>query len=370
MGLKSSSNNQLALFETTERILVAGAASQCSQEVMQVNQSWRYGALMLAMPSFALAAPEIAISIDAPLALSLLVMFFFCCAQFWMHQDAHKRPFSSRILLSSGLGALSAWLVCEKLTFNQPTELIILAIILCGTLTAVSHIARLASFEGLRSLLLKEVAQKTITLEEKNLELKSTQRQLRIANIELKALSFTDALTGAYNRLYFDRQFLVEWQRARREQEPLSMILVDIDHFKELNDKHGHLVGDQALKFVTELLKNGFQRGNDIACRYGGEEFVILLPNTPPTQAIKRAEEVRQKIETTEFEHDGLKLSVTASFGIGGMIPKPHHEPLSLLHATGQALYYVKRNGRNGCHLATTLDLEPAHHREESTVIG
>ncbi len=272
--------------------------------------------------------------------------------------------------MSLSAGALGAWLVCEKLNVSQSIELVALAILLCATLAIISHIARLASFEGLRSLLLKEVAQKTITLEEKNLELKSTQRKLRIANIELKALSFTDALTGAYNRLYFDRQFLVEWQRARREQEPLSMILVDIDHFKELNDQHGHLIGDQALKFVTELLKSGFQRGNDIACRYGGEEFVILLPNTPPTQAIKRAEEVRLKIETSDFEHEGLKLSVTASFGVGGIVPQPHHEPLGLLHATDQALYYVKRNGRNGCRLATALDSEPTIHQQESTVIG
>ncbi|NIB44535.1 GGDEF domain-containing protein [Pseudomaricurvus alkylphenolicus] len=210
--------------------------------------------------------------------------------------------------------------------------------------------------EALRKELLNEVASKTATLEDKNRQLRSAQRALRIANLELKTLSFTDALTGAFNRLYFDRQFLTEWQRARREKEPLSMILVDIDHFKELNDDNGHLVGDNALKFVTKLLKKGFQRGSDVVCRYGGEEFVILLPNTPPAQAMIRAEKVRNAIEMTPFIYDDKVLPITASFGVGGLVPKPGHEPLGLLHATDQALYHVKRNGRNGCHQAELIE--------------
>ncbi len=284
--------------------------------------------------------------------LSIIILFLFTCFQLWLHRDAHKRPYARRLTLTLILGALGSWVITTQLQFTDQGEQLSLAVLLAVTLCVISHITRIASFEGLRTLLLQEVAQKTLILEEKNLELKSTQRQLRIANIELKALSFTDALTGAYNRLYFDRQFLTEWQRARREQEPLSMILVDIDHFKELNDKHGHLVGDHALKHITELLKDGFQRGSDIACRYGGEEFVILLPNTPPTQALIRAQEVRKRIAANPFIHEGQEISITASFGIGGMVPQPEHEPLGLLHATDQALYYVKRNGRNGCHLA------------------
>ncbi|MGH1371858.1 MAG: GGDEF domain-containing protein [Cellvibrionaceae bacterium] len=299
------------------------------------------------------AAPAQEPSSQSLFALSLIVLFLFACFQLWLHRDAHKRPYIQRLITSLAIGVGTAWLITTHLELTSQGTQLSLALVIAVTLCAISHVTRIASFEGLRSLLLQEVAQKTMNLEEKNLELKSTQRQLRIANIELKALSFTDALTGAYNRLYFDRQFLTEWQRARREQEPLSMILVDIDHFKELNDQHGHLVGDHALKHITNLLKDGFQRGSDIACRYGGEEFVILLPNTPPTQALIRAQEVRKRIAANPFIHDGLEISITASFGIGGMVPQPQDEPLSLLHATDQALYYVKRNGRNGCHLAS-----------------
>lgn len=288
-------------------------------------------------------------------ALVMLTLFSFASMQLWQQADARKAPFRQKIIFTVVI-AFAASLGCSLL-LHLPPELAVLtqSLILCGALTVVCNLSRLAGIESLRRLLLREVADKTADLERKNLELKRTQTALRTANIELKALSFTDSLTGAYNRLYFDRQFLGEWQRARREQEPLSMILVDIDHFKELNDRHGHPAGDDALKFVTTLLKTGFQRGNDIVCRYGGEEFVVLLPNTPPQKAHQRAEKVRKSIEQNPFTRGEVSLNITASFGVGGLVPQVQHEPLDLLHATDQALYSVKRNGRNGCQLTSSL---------------
>jgi len=204
----------------------------------------------------------------------------------------------------------------------------------------------------------RELNEKTASLETSNKELLKIKYDLQVANLELKALSFTDALTSAYNRLYFDRQFLTEWQRARREQEPMSLILVDIDRFKELNDTYGHLAGDEGLKLITQLLRKGFQRGNDIVCRYGGEEFVILLPNTLPQQAAIRAEKLRELIELTPVVYNEDSITITASFGVCGLVPQPEHEPLDLLHATDQALYWVKRNGRNGVHISERLAKE------------
>lgn len=338
------------------------------QRVVSVLNSKWIGVSALLLPSISMAASAQAPAGPSLFALSLIILFLFTGFQLWLHRDAHKRPYAQRLTASLAAGVIMSWLVTSQLELASQTVQLSLALVLALTLCMISHITRIASFEGLRSLLLQEVAEKTLNLEEKNLELKSTQRQLRIANIELKALSFTDALTGAYNRLYFDRQFLTEWQRARREQEPLSMILVDIDHFKELNDQHGHLVGDHALKHITDLLKDGFQRGSDIACRYGGEEFVILLPNTPPQQALIRAQEVRKRIESNPFVHAGSEISITASFGIGGMVPQADHEPLALLHATDQALYYIKRNGRNGCHLAPAVNATVPSHTEEHSL--
>jgi len=135
----------------------------------------------------------------------------------------------------------------------------------------------------------------------------------------------------------------------------MSLILVDIDRFKELNDTYGHLAGDEGLKIITQLLRQGFQRGNDIVCRYGGEEFVILLPNTLPQQAAIRAEKLRKLIELTPVVYNEDAISITASFGVCGLVPQPEHEPLDLLHATDQALYWVKRNGRNGVHISERL---------------
>lgn len=215
----------------------------------------------------------------------------------------------------------------------------------------------------------RELNEKTASLETSNKELLKIKYDLQVANLELKALSFTDALTSAYNRLYFDRQFLTEWQRARREQEPMSLILVDIDHFKELNDTYGHLAGDDGLKLITQLLRSGFQRGNDIVCRYGGEEFVILLPNTLPQQAAIRAEKLREVIELTPIIYNEDAISITASFGVCGIVPQPEHEPLDLLHATDQALYWVKRNGRNGVHVSDRLSQADASSNDAKATL-
>jgi diguanylate cyclase (GGDEF)-like protein len=204
----------------------------------------------------------------------------------------------------------------------------------------------------------EDIRRHTADLEDKNRELQETKLALEVANRELQALSVTDGLTGAYNRLYFDRQFLLEWQRARREQENLSLILVDIDHFKELNDRHGHLAGDEGLKQVTQILQNTFQRGNDFVCRYGGEEFVILLPNTSPEQAAIRADKAREQIEMTPVTFEEKVIPITISIGVAGLTPRDNHQPLDLLHAADQALYWVKRNGRNGVKIADTVEAD------------
>ncbi|WP_439134102.1 GGDEF domain-containing protein [Pseudomaricurvus sp.] len=308
------------------------------------------------LPALANASDASTSALPVLAALTLITLLLSTSFQLWQHPDILQSDYRKSVflLLSGSVLAAVAWssLGPESATLSVCGYALILSV----TQAVISHWIRLAEFEKVQDLMLREVAQKTASLEEKNQELKSAQRALRIANLELKALSCTDGLTDTYNRLYFDRQFLTEWQRARREQDPVSLILVDIDHFKELNDQHGHLAGDNALKFVTKLLKKGFQRGNDIACRYGGEEFVILLPNTLPANALTQAEKVRKSIESQPFLHEGSSLNITASFGVGGLVPQPEHDPLDLLNATDQALYYVKRNGRNGCHLATRYD--------------
>ncbi len=308
----------------------------------------------LSTPALASATQEVASQVLPTVpALITLTLALNMIIQLWMHPEANQRPYRDRALLYFAL-SVGACLIWSCLT-TVPTPLSLLGygVIQVAGQIAINRQVRLASFEELRGLLLHEVAQKTTSLEEKNRQLKSAKNALNQANRELKNLSFTDSLTGTFNRLYFDRQFLTAWQRARREQEPLSLILVDLDHFKELNDRHGHLFGDRALKFAARGLKEGFQRSSDTVCRYGGEEFVVLLPNTLPEQALTMAEKVRQTLEGRTLQHEGQVIQITASFGVGGVVPLPHDEPLGLLHAVDQALYQVKRNGRNDCRLAT-----------------
>lgn len=219
---------------------------------------------------------------------------------------------------------------------------------------------RLAPHEQQR--LQAEIARTTTDLAAKNRALLLAQQELEEANAILKTLSLTDGLTGAYNRLYFDRQLLVEWQRARREQQCLSLILVDIDHFKAINDTYGHPAGDAGLKLVTAQLQDVFRRGNDFVCRYGGEEFAVLLPHTTPEQAAIHAENCRQAVAATPLMFNGESIAMTISIGIGGLIPSRDHEPLDLLHATDQMLYWVKRHGRNNLKIASEILADKITH--------
>jgi two-component system cell cycle response regulator len=143
------------------------------------------------------------------------------------------------------------------------------------------------------------------------------ERSLRAANEENRRLSITDPLTGAYNRRYLMEQLPRELQRASRYSRPLSAVMCDVDHFKKINDTHGHMAGDEVLKVVVSTLK-GTIRTTDWVARYGGEEFVIVLPETNGINAAVAAEHLRKQLGAQPLDIEGLKLSVTASFGVVG----------------------------------------------------
>lgn len=164
---------------------------------------------------------------------------------------------------------------------------------------------------------------------------------------ELERISETDGLTGAYNRRYFNKIFDIEWKRASREGTPLTLIIIDIDHFKKVNDTYGHLAGDEVLKTVTREFKKAFKRRTDVVVRYGGEEFAILLPGTDSHIAFRLSESLRRKIEALEVPYEEFKIQVTISSGIASCIPC-HTKPGAILHMEADAaLYRAKDNGRN-----------------------
>ncbi len=179
-------------------------------------------------------------------------------------------------------------------------------------------------------------------------ELKETQNrlaeahaQLTLKNRELERLSTTDHLTQSYNRLKTDELIRVEIDRARRYQRDLSIIMIDIDHFKEVNDQHGHQAGDLVLKEVVNIIKVNM-RNTDFLGRWGGEEFLIVCPETDLASAYVVAEKLRQKIE--EFNFSVVKHK-TASFGVACLTPEDNEE--NLIRKADESLYFAKNNGRN-----------------------
>jgi diguanylate cyclase (GGDEF)-like protein len=170
---------------------------------------------------------------------------------------------------------------------------------------------------------------------------------LEIKSQELVRLSNTDVLTGLHNRRYFDEEFEKEWNRSKRNNNMLSIILFDIDHFKNVNDTFGHQAGDEYLKKTAETLNAVFKRDYDIVARYGGEEFIVLLAGIDADHARQMAENVRKMIESMIIDHRGKKVGATISAGIICCIPNLNTIPDSIISCADQALYMAKQEGRN-----------------------
>jgi diguanylate cyclase (GGDEF)-like protein len=164
---------------------------------------------------------------------------------------------------------------------------------------------------------------------------------------KLEALSRTDSLTNIGNRRDFDETLEKEWNRATRDKTPLSILMIDIDNFKLFNDKYGHAAGDKCLKDIAHAMNKSLRRPSDKVTRYGGEEFVMILPNTQ--DAITFAEDCRQQIENLRILHEDSKTSkyVTISIGAATIIPELHSELIEFTSSADRALYEAKEQGRN-----------------------
>jgi diguanylate cyclase (GGDEF)-like protein len=173
-------------------------------------------------------------------------------------------------------------------------------------------------------------------------------RKLDAANQELKRLAALDGLTGIPNRRHFDEVLAREWRRAMRQGTELSVLMCDIDFFKQYNDAYGHLQGDEALRLVAKALTEAMDRGGDLIARYGGEEFAAVLPETSPGGALFVAERMKQAVELLNLVHcDSPFGRITTSFGIASTVPMAENNPLSLVNEADRALYEAKHDGRN-----------------------
>jgi len=165
----------------------------------------------------------------------------------------------------------------------------------------------------------------------------------------LRELSATDGLTLVANRRMFDEVLEREWHRAMRNNEPVSLIMADIDMFKSYNDLYGHIAGDECLRKVAQAISDSAQRGGDLVARYGGEEFAIILPNTNEAAARDIAEKIRAAVEKLAIGHDGNLIArhITISLGISTRIPPQTTDFISLMQSADKALYRAKESGRN-----------------------
>jgi len=190
-----------------------------------------------------------------------------------------------------------------------------------------------------------------------------TTRLLEQANARLEQEASTDGLTEVANRRVFDERLELEWRRCRRSGQPLSLLMIDIDHFKQFNDEHGHVAGDQCLREVAKTISTSVARAADLVARYGGEEFAAILPETLEQRATDLAEELRRKIEELRMNDLPASAGITVSIGVATEVPRNDREAADLVRRADASLYSAKSRGRNVVHSELRIE-EPEEPSE------
>jgi diguanylate cyclase (GGDEF)-like protein len=325
---------------------------------------------------------EIVVVDDAPLNLRLLVNIL-------SEQGYKVRPVNNGamaieaihasppdiILLDILLPEMDGYQVCQQLKLDPRTQeipVIFLSAINQGIdkanafkiggadyitkpFEAEEVIARIEHQLNLRSLQIKllqqnhQLRQEIRDRQRVEQKLRASQAALEKANITLERLATLDGLTGVANRRKFDEYLREEWRRMRREKQPLSLIMGDVDYFKQYNDTYGHPAGDTCLKAIAKAIKSMIKRPADLVARYGGEEYAIILPNTCCAGAIQVAESIRTSVHQLQLPNVESKVSkfVTLSLGVTSLIPQPSIPPYKLVAAADEALYIAKKQGRD-----------------------
>lgn len=179
-------------------------------------------------------------------------------------------------------------------------------------------------------------------------ERKKTEEKLLTLQKELEELSFNDGLTGISNRRKFDMVMETEWNNARRTRQSLSVMLIDIDFFKQYNDYYGHLQGDDCIRLVAQLLNSAVARPRDLVARFGGEEFVLVLPETDNASVLQIANKCQNLIRSQQIQHEKSSVSnlVTVSIGVSTIVPEDNKLD-KFIKSVDRLLYKAKKNGRN-----------------------
>lgn len=278
------------------------------------------------------------------------------------------------ILLDINLPGMDGYTVCQKLKANPDTQDIPIIFISASdealdkfkafSVGGSDYITK--PFKPIEVLMriqnqlkIKQLQQK---LRERNTYLEILVQQLKETNQKLEQSSRLDPLTNIANRLHFNDCFAQEWKRSIREQKPLGLILCDIDYFKQYNDTYGHLKGDHCLAQVAQTLKTATLRATDLVCRYGGEEFVIILPYTNPQGGKLICQRILEKIQQLKIPHRRSSVSpyVSVSIGFASLIPSNNLASDLLISLGDHALYQAKKQGKNRFVIAAS-SLELSH---------
>jgi diguanylate cyclase (GGDEF)-like protein len=195
----------------------------------------------------------------------------------------------------------------------------------------------------------QKVQERTQDLEAEIARRAVMEMELQAANRELEEMAYLDGLTHIANRRQFDERLQQEWRRMQRDNLPLSLIICDIDYFKQFNDAYGHIEGDGCLRRVAQAVHACARRAGDLSARYGGEEFVALLPNTPNAGAMQVAKSIQKLVQSLQIPHIRSEVShaVTLSFGVATIIPSERNTPEELILRADRALYKAKQAGRD-----------------------
>lgn len=185
------------------------------------------------------------------------------------------------------------------------------------------------------------------SVDERTFELQIALRELQNANTELEQRNTEDPLTGLYNRRYFREHLNRELRRSKRRDMPLALVILDVDHFKPVNDTYGHLVGDQILQQLAQLMKHHAKRAADVVCRYGGEEFAIILPETSLDEGWTFSTQLLEQVRESPFETEAGPLSITLSIGVASTSEQAYDTVDDLFKAADNALYAAKNTGRD-----------------------
>lgn len=322
-------------------LIVNASMLQRPQPVVR-ETSIAFGAILAGMTQLWLQSQRSAVtSAYAQLAVLAVILF----ANVVMQLQTVYAILASAIMLAGDL----FFLRIDRMQ-SQPEEVLGFAMVL-----AITAITLVTNF----SLNREERLNYLLSLRDESLV-----SDLNRLNSELLRRSESDALTGLANRHSFDQHFMELWKRTSSSGTALSVIVVDVDHFKQLNDRYGHLYGDEVLRRIGSLLQQALRAKDDFAARFGGEEFIILLPGTPRAAAQQVAERLCKMVELAGFpplgpEHTPYNSTTVATVSCGVATTYPTHtdDPQRLLEAADKAMYQAKRDGRNrvACAPWTTL---------------